>query len=72
MKNLKGSSETIRETLLDKNTIFKPYIDLISKTTLFDFDPYILNGTPDHIPKPDKVFLQWFIGFFEAEGSFIQ
>jgi hypothetical protein len=58
--------------LLDKNTIFKPYIDLISKTTLFDFVPYVLNGTPDHIPKPDEVFLQWFIGFFEAEGSFIQ
>ena len=72
MKKTKGSSETIRETLLEKNTTLNLNVDLVDQMTLFDFDSYILNGTPDHIPKPDKVFLQWFIGFFEAEGSFSQ
>jgi hypothetical protein len=66
MKNRKGSSETIRETLLDKNTIFKPYIDLISKTTLFDLFSRFKRNTSN---KPDEVFhvVYW---FFEAEGSF--
>lgn len=66
----KGSSETIRETLLKKNITLKPSVDLIGETTLFDFSSYIQNGTPDHKPKPAEDFLQWFIGFFEAEGSF--
>jgi hypothetical protein len=72
MKKTKGSSETIRETLLEKNTTLNSNVDLVDKMILFAFDSYILNGTPDHIPKPDEVFLQWFIGFFEAEGSFSQ
>jgi hypothetical protein len=38
----------------------------------FNFDPYIKDGTPSQIPNPDRNFLEWFIGFFEAEGSFIQ
>lgn len=43
---------------------------MVGETTLFDFSSYIQNGTPDHKPRPDESFLQWFIGFFEAEGSF--
>lgn len=49
-----GSSETIRETNLER----------------FCFQHYITHGTPMHRPKPDIEFLEWFIGFFEAEGSF--
>lgn len=72
MKKIKGSSETIRETLLEKNIPLKTHIDLINETILFDFNSYIQNGTPNHKPKPDEKFLQWFIGFFEAEGCFAQ
>lgn len=56
------SSETTRETLLKKNLLFKK--------NYFNFDSYIKNGTPIHKPFPEKFFLEWFIGFFEAEGSF--
>ena len=52
--NYTGSSETIRETNLER----------------FCFQHYIAHGTPMHRPKPDIEFLEWFIGFFEAEGSF--
>jgi hypothetical protein len=61
MKNRKDP-QRLYETLLDKNTIFKPYIDLISKTTLFDLF-YVLNGTPDHIPKPDEFFYSGLLVF---------
>jgi hypothetical protein len=64
----KKDPQRLYETLL-KKYYFKPHIDLISETTFIWLDSYILNGTPDHIPKPDEVFLvvYW---FFEAEGSF--
>ena len=52
--NNTGSSETIRETNLER----------------FCLQHYIAHGTPMHRPKPDIGFLEWFIGFFEAEGSF--
>lgn len=54
MNNYLSSSETTRE------------IELAS----FNFQKYIEKGTPQHRPFPDKVFLEWFIGFFEAEGCF--
>lgn len=50
----KKSSETTREILL----------------TQFNFENYIKFGTPKHKPNPDISFLEWFIGFFEAEGFF--
>lgn len=50
------SSETTRETLL----------------TQFDFQNYIQFGTPQHRPKPNHSFLEWFIGFFESEGVFLK
>lgn len=53
--NKYGSSETIRETLI----------------TEFNFKNYINFGTPIHKPFIDTTFIQWFIGFFEAEGSFL-
>ena len=51
-----GSSETTREMLL----------------TQLDFEDYIRFGTPQHKPNPPTIFLEWFIGFFEAEGCFIK
>jgi hypothetical protein len=51
-----GSSETTREILL----------------TEFDFKDYIQFGTPRHKPRPNLIFLEWFIGFFEAEGCFLE
>lgn len=51
-----GSSETTREILL----------------TEFDFKDYIQFGTPRHKPRPNLTFLEWFIGFFEAEGCFLE
>ena len=51
-----GSSETTREILL----------------TQLDFENYIRFGTPQHKPNPNTIFLEWFIGFFEAEGCFIK
>lgn len=48
-----GSSETTRGTL----------------STQFHFQDYINFGTPLHIPNPKLAFLEWFVGFFEAEGS---
>ena len=58
LQNLKkiGSSETIRETSFLQ----------------FDFSNYIRFGSPDHKPNPDFNFLEWFLGFFEAEGSFLK
>lgn len=51
-----GSSETTREMLL----------------TRLCFQDYIQFGTPKHKPKPNVLFLEWFLGFFEAEGSFLK
>lgn len=51
-----GSSETTREMLY----------------THFSFNDYIRFGTPRHIPDPKASFLEWFIGFFEAEGCFLK
>ena len=58
LQNLKkiGSSETTRETSLIK----------------FNFSDYIRSGSPEHKPNPDLNFLEWFLGFFEAEGSFLK
>nr|YP_636261.1 putative site-specific DNA endonuclease [Tupiella akineta]AAV80683.1 putative site-specific DNA endonuclease [Tupiella akineta] len=55
MNNYLGSSETLREIIL----------------TQFHFKEYIEKGTPQHKPLTNTVFLEWFIGFFEAEGSFL-
>ncbi len=56
MKNINkyGSSETTREKVITK----------------FNFINYIKLGKPNHILNPDRHFFEWFIGFFEAEGSF--
>nr|QWL15258.1 hypothetical protein [Ulva rigida] len=51
-----GSSETTREAPLNKN---------------FFFDNYFKNFKPEHIKLNDSLFLQWFIGFVEGDGSFI-
>lgn len=51
-----GSSETTREILL----------------TQLNFENYIRFGTPQHKPHPKITFLEWFIGFFEADGCFLK
>nr|AOC61652.1 putative LAGLIDADG homing endonuclease [Gloeotilopsis planctonica] len=59
MKKILGSSETLREILLTKSKCH------------FSFQEFIEKGTPKHKSKPDLKFLEWFIGFFEAEGCFL-
>lgn len=49
-----GSSETIRKI----------------STEELKFQSYLEFGTPMHRPNPNISFLEWFIGFYEAEGSF--
>nr|YP_010731984.1 putative LAGLIDADG homing endonuclease [Kalinella pachyderma]WDY12898.1 putative LAGLIDADG homing endonuclease [Kalinella pachyderma] len=49
------SSETTREALL----------------TRFCFKEYINLSPPEHSANVDTTFLEWLIGFFEAEGSFL-
>ena len=51
-----GSSETTREILV----------------TQFYLLDYILFGTPQHKPNPNRSFLEWFIGFFEYQGFFFK
>lgn len=46
--------------------------ETIRETNSQNFNHYLKFGTPSHKPKPDIHFLEWFIGFFEAEGSFLQ
>lgn len=60
--NQKESSETTRETIFQQNNIKNG-----KKNSSFQFEAYfqIRNQTPSSTD-----FLEWFIGFFEAEGSF--
>ena len=51
-----GSSETTREILL----------------TQLNFKNYIRFGRVQHKPSPNPIFLEWFIGFFEADGCFLK
>lgn len=44
--------------------------ETIREALNFDFADYY-NKKPKHIKNIDKLFLQWFIGFSEADGSFI-
>ena len=65
------SSETTRETF--KSLQNKRQINnygLQSRTNVFNFEDYLKYGTPQQISNPNTHFLEWFIGFFEAEGSF--
>lgn len=51
-----GFSETTREAPLDK---------------VFSFDNYFNHFKPQHIKLNNPLFLEWFIGFSEGDGSFI-
>lgn len=71
MTNKRGSPETIRETFKSlpnrtyiKNNNFK------SENDLFNFEQYLKYDIPQKISNPNILFFEWFIGFFEAEGSF--
>jgi hypothetical protein len=55
-----GSSETTRELRFHKKKV----------NDIFDFQDYALSQ-PQCKASLDKAFLEWFIGFFEAEGSLI-
>ena len=72
-----GSSETTREMLITQLMITKQgFVQRGTAKSSFlqccRFDDYIRSGTPSHKPNPDLAFLEWFVGFFEAEGSFLQ
>ena len=72
-----GSSETTREMLKTQTMITKQgFVERGPAKSKFlqchRFDDYIRFGTPSHKPNPDLAFLEWFVGFFEAEGSFLQ
>nr|YP_010835558.1 hypothetical protein NQY40_pgp085 [Ulva meridionalis]WFS80026.1 hypothetical protein [Ulva meridionalis] len=51
-----GSSETTREAPLNNQ---------------FNFNYYFQNFKPKHIKINDYLFLEWFVGFSEGDGSFI-
>lgn len=57
-----GSSETTRETLLTQHIICDE----------FCFKEYRNSYAPQHKTNVDTTFLEWFVGFFEAEGSFFK
>ena len=44
--------------------------ETIRKTPRFNFDNFYKYGHADHVPRIDEAFLEWFIGFFEADGCF--
>ena len=72
-----GSSETTREMLITQPMTTKQgFVQCGPAKSSFlhccRFDDYIGFGTPSHKPNPDRAFLEWFVGFFEAEGSFLQ
>jgi len=74
MKNINkyNSSETTREILvyLQKKKLKKSYNLQGISYLKFNFDQYLTYGKPKHVSNPNIYFLEWFIGFFEAEGSF--
>jgi hypothetical protein len=53
---LSGSSETTGKAPFYKNS---------------KFDDFYTYGQASHVPRISQEFLEWFIGFFEGEGSFI-
>lgn len=64
-----GSSETTREILITQQNNF---MDL-QETTSFSFKPYIESYAPQHKGNNvDTTFLEWLVGFFEAEGCFLK
>ena len=66
-----SSSETTRETFKSlKNQRYVENYNLQSKKNLFNFEEYLKIGIPQQISNPNIDFFEWFIGFFEAEGSF--
>lgn len=68
-KNQKGSSETIRETFISLKKKRKlNNNDLDHGKNLFHFEQYLQFEITQQ--KPNHLFLEWFIGFFEADGSF--
>lgn len=72
MKNINkyGSSETKREILINLQKQKKNDNLKNRKYLKFNFENYLKYGKPKQISNPNKDFLEWFLGFFEAEGSF--
>lgn len=44
--------------------------ETIRKAPLFSFNLFYKYGHAKHVPRIDESFLEWFIGFFEGDGSF--
>ena len=42
--------------------------ETIRKTPTFNFDDFYKYGHAKHVPRIEESFLEWFIGFFEANG----
>ncbi len=40
-----------------------------SKASSFDFTDFYKYGQAEHVPPISEKFLEWFIGFFEGDGS---
>ena len=43
--------------------------ETIRKAPYFNFDDFYTYGHAKHVPRISETFLEWFIGFFEGDGS---
>ena len=43
--------------------------ETIRKALIFSFDDFYAYGHASHVPRISESFLEWFIGFFEGDGS---
>ena len=76
---LQSTRTFVQQSFANQNLIDKKILNItkiidkvpFSKLSQFQFQNYLKNGTPLHKPKPNIHFLEWFIGFFEAEGFLI-
>jgi hypothetical protein len=53
-----------------KNSIYnRGSSETIRKALYFDFSDFYKYGHANHVPRIEESFLEWFIGFFEGDGS---
>ena len=70
IENIKGSSETLRETTQVQCTTTAETLFYGGGTAHFNFTDYS-RVKPQHKKHLDIPFLEWFVGFSEGDGSFI-
>ena len=68
-----GDPVLYQHLFLNKNYICLSSILIINQKKSFDFTSFYSKFSEDYpnLKKPSHVFLEWFIGFSEGEGSFI-